>query len=55
MKNAPKLKVALTKIEEYLSKVDRDVDDKRTRETYKDMHKFKSFEKIKDVACNLSL
>ena len=44
MKYASKIKVAISKIEDDLSIVTRDVDDRRTRESYKDKHKSKSFE-----------
>jgi len=55
VKNASKLSVAIRKIEDDLSIVDRDVGDRRTRESYKDKHKSEAFEKMEDVACNLSL
>lgn len=55
MKDGAKIKAAMNKVEEELSSAVREIDDRRTRESYKDKHKTKSFEKMRDVASNLSL
>ena len=54
-KASAKIKAALAKVEDDLSVVERDKDDRRTRDSYKDKHKEKAFMAMRDVAANLSL
>jgi len=55
VKASAKIKAALAKVEDDLSAVERDKDDRRTRDSYKDKHKEKAFIAMRDVAANLSL
>jgi len=55
VKAAAKLKAAMNKVEDDLSNTHRDIDDRRTRDAYKDKHKNKAFDAMRDVASNLSL
>ena len=55
IKAGAKIKAAMNKVEEELSYKERDSDDRRTRDSYKDKHKNKTFLKMADVANNLSL
>lgn len=52
---ATKLQVAIQRVEADLSKEERDAFDRTTRESYKDEHKRKAFEEIRNVSSNLSL
>eukprot|EP00615_Pteridomonas_danica_P010977 CAMPEP_0114342354 /NCGR_PEP_ID=MMETSP0101-20121206/9738_1 /TAXON_ID=38822 ORGANISM="Pteridomonas danica, Strain PT" /NCGR_SAMPLE_ID=MMETSP0101 /ASSEMBLY_ACC=CAM_ASM_000211 /LENGTH=362 /DNA_ID=CAMNT_0001476423 /DNA_START=218 /DNA_END=1303 /DNA_ORIENTATION=- len=53
--SASKFKATIAKVEDDLDKVNRDVDDHRTRDSYRDKHKSKVFESMKDVISNLCL
>ena len=55
VKGGAMLKAAHAKVEDDSCAVERDKDDRRTRDSYKDKHKEKAFFAMKDVAANLSL
>jgi hypothetical protein len=55
VKNAGKLKAVMQKVEEDQSSTTREVDDRSTREAYKDKHKNQAFAIMSDTVANLSL
>jgi hypothetical protein len=50
-----RMNAAMKKVEDEISSNTRDADDHSTRESYKDSHKIKAFEAIRDVASKFSL